>query len=157
MGFESVSVFENVIGDPSLLPGVSFPLVILPSIPCFICTAVVLFPLLIPPSVPRCVSPSSFLFYFTHVSLRPKNTFFPTIGFSYFFPAWLKRKLARLPNTFSRSSRLGSNSSLLLVPGREGSPMTSFDAETDLKPIIFFKILLLLFYVMHKCLRRLVR
>ena len=51
---------------------------------------------------------------------------------------------ARLPNTFSRSSRFGSNSSLLLVPGREGSTMTSFDAaETDLKPIITIIIIII--------------
>ena len=36
---------------------------------------------------------------------------------------------------------VGSNSSLLLVPGQEGSPMTSLDAETDLKPIIIIIII----------------
>ena len=45
-----------------------------------------------------------------------------------------------LPNTFSFSSRLGSNNTLLFVPGRKGSPMTSFDAETDLKPIVTITI-----------------
>jgi len=39
------------------------------------------------------------------------------------------------------SSRLGSNSIILLVPWREGSQMTSFDAETDPKPIIIIIII----------------
>ena len=41
------------------------------------------------------------------------------------------------------SSRLGSNRSLLLVPGREVSPMTSFYAETDLKSIIVSIIMII--------------
>ena len=68
--------------------------------------------------------------------LWPKRTFFPPYIFSAFYSAPLKWKLASFLNTFSRSSLLSSNSSLLLVPGREESPMMSFDAETDLNPII---------------------
>ncbi len=44
---------------------------------------------------------------------------------------------------FLLASRLGSNNILLLVPGREGSPMTSFDAETDFKPIIIIIIIII--------------
>ena len=40
-------------------------------------------------------------------------------------------------------SRQGSNSLLLLVPRREGSSVTSFDAETDLKPIIIITIIIM--------------
>ena len=58
----------------------------------------------------------------------------------------------RFPKTFSLSSRLGSNSSLMLVLGREGSPMTSFDAETDLKRsiIIIIKHASKKFYLLNK-------
>jgi len=50
-------------------------------------------------------------------------------------------ELADLPIPFSPSSCLGSNGLLFLVYEQEGSPMTSFEAETDSKRIIIFQLL----------------